>query len=72
VKVMGLVLVVLGLIMLYVGITGSQHNLMAVIEGKTSAAKSGQAINPSGSGTSSESQSQSNTNQGTGTGPVVV
>lgn len=35
--------------MVYVGVTGDQHNLMSVITGKSPVA-SGQSINPSGSG----------------------
>jgi hypothetical protein len=47
-KVLGFVVIVLGLIMVYVGITGSQHTLMATLTGKTTPVSSGQSINPSG------------------------
>lgn len=49
-KVMGFVVIIVGLIMVYVGITGSQHNLMATLKGSTSLVKSGQNVNTAGSG----------------------
>lgn len=48
-KVLGFVIIVFGLIFLYVGITGSQHTLMATLKGSTNAVQSGKNINPSGS-----------------------
>lgn len=65
-KVLGFVIIVIGLIMVWVGITGDQHNLMAVITGNTTPVASGQSINPSGSGSggsaTSDNTSSSNTN----------
>jgi len=59
-KVLGFVIIIVGLVMVYVGITGSQHNLAATLSGKTSPVSSGQAINPSGSSGSSSSTSTTN------------
>jgi hypothetical protein len=47
-KVLGFVIVVLGIVLGYVGITGSQHRLMSIIT-KKPALPSGAGINPSGS-----------------------
>lgn len=46
---MGFVVIVVGLIMVYVGITGSQHTLMATLKGSANPVQSGKAINPLGS-----------------------
>jgi hypothetical protein len=48
VKVLGFVIIVIALVMIYVGITGSQHQLMATLKGTTNVVKSGKSINPSG------------------------
>ncbi len=44
-KVMGFVIIILGFVMLYIGITGSQHTFMATLKGSTKPAASGKSIN---------------------------
>lgn len=61
-KVMGIVIIIIGLILVWVGITGDQHNLMAALTGKTTTVPSGQPINPAGSaGTSGITTTGTNT-----------
>jgi hypothetical protein len=45
---MGFVVIVVGLIMAYVGITGSQHTLMATLKGSNNPAPSGKTVTQSG------------------------
>lgn len=47
-KVLGIVIILIGFIIIYVGVTGSQHSLMAAITGSNSPTTSGLKINPSG------------------------
>lgn len=71
-KMMGFVIIIIGLIMVYVGITGNQHNLMAVITGKSSGVPAGRAINPAGINApplKTKAASKSNSNPG---GEVAV
>jgi hypothetical protein len=67
-KVLGFVIIIIGLIMVYVGITGNQHNLMATITGSTSPAASGQPINLPGTSSTASSNS---TNAATQTQPTT-
>lgn len=67
-KIMGFAIIVLGLVMVYVGITGSQHSIMAIIKNGP-ASQSGQKINPSGSSSPSGNPSG---NQTPGPGPVTI
>lgn len=70
-KVMGIVVIIIGLILVYVGITGNQHNFMAALTGSAAPINSGLALSPSGiyqgggnaqaaTNTSSNSSSSSN------------
>lgn len=69
-KIMGFAIIVLGLVMIYVGITGSQHSIMAIIKNGP-ASQGGQKINPSGTGTSGNGSSPSG-NQTPGPGSVTI
>ncbi len=71
-RVMGFAIIVLGLVMLYVGMTGSQHNIMSIIKnGPTQ--PSGQQINPTGNPTGQGNQgNQGNTGNGTKPEPVQI
>ena len=46
-KVLGFAVIVLGLVIAYIGITGSQHSVMAILRNST-AMPSGKKISPSG------------------------
>lgn len=46
-KILGFGIIVLGLVMLYIGITGSQHNIMSIIKNGP-VVPGGQKINPQG------------------------
>lgn len=71
-RVMGFAIIVLGLVMLYVGMTGSQHNIMSIIKnGPTQ--PSGQQINPVGQGNGNQGNgNQGNTGGGTKPEPVQI
>lgn len=62
-KVLGFGVIVLGLIMVYIGVTGSQHNLMSIIKNGP-VSPSGQNLNPSGTGATSGSGGSSTKNPG--------
>lgn len=63
-KVMGFAIIVLGLVMIYIGMTGSQHNIMAIIKNGPAAA-GGQNINTSGSSGSTSTGNNSGSSGGT-------
>lgn len=48
-KVLGFAIIIFGVIIGYIGITGSQHRIMAIIKNGP-AVKSGKKVNPSGAG----------------------
>jgi hypothetical protein len=48
-KVLGFVIIVLGIVCAYIGITGTQHNVMAILKGTNKITPSGLSINPSAS-----------------------
>lgn len=59
--------------MVYIGITGNQHNLMATIKGSKQPVASGQSINLGGSTTSTSNTNTNTNNTNTsGSGDVAV
>lgn len=76
-KTFAIVILLLGVIIFYIGIVGSQHQVMQILKGSASPVESGLALNPSGAaqtgGTSVSVASINNTTTGqTNTGGAVA
>jgi len=67
-KMFGIVLILFGILIFYIGYIGSQHQVAQMLRGTSETVATGQAINPSGSGNQNQSTTppaSSNQNQGT-------
>jgi len=57
-KPFAIVIIILGVIIFWIGLWGSQHAVMAMIRGTTSIKPSGLPLNPSGPGVQNPQQAQ--------------
>ncbi len=68
-KVLGFAIIILGIVIAYIGITGSQHRVMGILTNNPNPMPAGLAINPAGYGSGSTAAvSSPGKNKATGSG----
>ena len=68
-KVLGFVVIILGILSVYIGVTGSQHRVMGILTNNPNPTPAGLSINPAGYGSGSTAAvTSAGNNKATGSG----